>query len=186
MNREWLRSHRPTPSVAIAFTALVVATSGVAVASIPDAGGVITACVNPGTQVRFVDTEAGDACKKNEREVSFNHTGPQGPVGATGPQGAPGISGLERVVASSPFSSEFSRTVTATCPAGKKVIGTAYNIDGADSATAGAVVMDEVLPSADLQSVRAYAFEIRPGSTGSGTDAVWNLSAIAICAYVAP
>jgi hypothetical protein len=107
-------------------------------------------------------------------------TGADGPTGPTGPQGSPGLSGIERVIVDSPSNSESPKDATARCPAGKKVIGTAFDIDGAG----GAVAIDEVRPVVGEQAVRATAYEIRPGSSGTGTDNSWRVTAIAICAVV--
>ena len=82
------------------------------------------------------------------------------------------------MIVNSPRNSESTRDVVATCPTGKRVIGTGFDIDGAG----GAVAIDEVRPITDQQAVRATAFEIRPGSAGPGTDNDWRLTVIAICA----
>lgn len=56
---------------------------------IPDSNtGVITACMKKKTgEVRFINAQKGKACKKKEKKVTFNQTGPQGPVGEKGPIG---------------------------------------------------------------------------------------------------
>jgi len=50
--------------------------------------------------------------------------GPQGPAGPQGPEGPAGLSGVETVVSNN-FSNQvrLEATATATCPAGKQVIG---------------------------------------------------------------
>jgi len=62
---------------------------------IPDSTtGVITSCVSKkGGAVRFVDAQKGKKCKKSERKVTFNQTGPQGDQGAQGIQGTQGERG---------------------------------------------------------------------------------------------
>lgn len=58
----------------------------VAYAAIPDAGGVIHACYDPGNRtLRVIDTESGEACRPQDRALSWNQTGPQGQVGPRGP-----------------------------------------------------------------------------------------------------
>ena len=53
------RIPRPSGSMVVALFALVIAVSGVAVASIPDAGGVIHGCISTRTgALRVIDTEA--------------------------------------------------------------------------------------------------------------------------------
>ena len=85
--------------------------AGVAVAAVPGSGGVITACVNVttttgGTTVPFtgqgsnltvIDPSAGEQCTSpSQTTLTWNVTGPPGPVGPTGaggPTGAPGATG---------------------------------------------------------------------------------------------
>ena len=73
---------------------LGVSASAVAMAAIPDAGsGVITGCRTNNGALRLIDAEAGDSCRGPETEVSWNHTGPQGPQGLQGPAGDTGPAG---------------------------------------------------------------------------------------------
>jgi hypothetical protein len=83
------------------------------------------------------------------------------------------LPGLERVAATSPSDSATSKSVTANCPAGKKVVGTGHELTNAK----GQVLLDDVVPSADLASVRAEAFEDQDGTLAS-----WSLTAYAVCA----
>ncbi len=73
----------------------VLLASVVAVASIPDSNGIINGCYNKTNgSLRVIDT-ASDTCRHNETAISWNQTGPQGPVGPqgpAGPQGPPGSS----------------------------------------------------------------------------------------------
>lgn len=67
------------------------------VSSIPDSAGVIHACYDSGNRMlRVIDTEAGEACRSQDTELSWNKTGPQGPPGpsdgyVTSLRGGPGI-----------------------------------------------------------------------------------------------
>lgn len=64
-----------------------------AYAGIPDSGGVIHACYDPGNgALRVIDSEAGEMCRPKEMALSWNRTGPQGPEGPEGPRGARGPS----------------------------------------------------------------------------------------------
>jgi hypothetical protein len=83
------------------------------------------------------------------------------------------LPGLQRVAATSVSDSATSKSVTATCPAGKKVVGTGHEIANGK----GQVLLDDVVPSEDLTSVRAEAFEDQ-----DGTAAAWSLTAYAVCA----
>jgi hypothetical protein len=90
-----MRLRRPTPGTVLGTVAIVIATSGVAVAAIPGADGTIQSCYNDTNgNVRFVDTAAD--CRNHETALAFSQTGPQGPKGDkgdTGPQGPKGDTG---------------------------------------------------------------------------------------------
>lgn len=86
----------------LAVTGALIAV-GVGYAAIPDAGGVIHACYNAGSnptgQLRVIDTEAGGKCTKNEKALEISQQGPkgdtglQGTIGLTGPTGPQGPAG---------------------------------------------------------------------------------------------
>lgn len=90
---------------------------------------------------------------------------------------------LDYVAASSVDDSTSPKSATATCPEGKRVIGTGWGVTGGPTGVAPnigkQVFADEVLPSTDLKSVTATAYE---APTASGN---WHVRAIAICAAVA-
>ena len=74
------------------FVAGSLAVAGIASATsapmkIPDSTtGVITACMVKKTgAVRFINAEVGKTCKKKEKKITFNQTGPQGATGERGP-----------------------------------------------------------------------------------------------------
>jgi hypothetical protein len=81
------------------FVAGLVLSGGMALASIPDSGGVIHGCyLTTGPPqargaLRVVDTDAGQACVSGEIALTWNQTGPQGPVGPTGATGPAGPTG---------------------------------------------------------------------------------------------
>jgi hypothetical protein len=101
-------------------------------------------------------------------------TGPEGPRGFQGVQGAPGVSALERVEATVNYVNAEYHTATATCPAGKKIIG-------------GGVWTSTYTDESDLEVNYSYpngaltAWSIKVRFEG---DRPWSASAIAICAYV--
>lgn len=76
---------------------VLVAAGGTALAAIPSADGVITACYLPRVGVlRVIDVEQGQSCRKHEQTLAWNLAGPPGPKGDTGdagPQGEPGPKG---------------------------------------------------------------------------------------------
>ena len=83
-----LLKRRPSPSMIVASIALVVALGGVAVASIPSPGGVITSCYNTSTgAVRIVDAARTRACATGETFLNWNQKGQKGATGATGRPG---------------------------------------------------------------------------------------------------
>jgi hypothetical protein len=63
--------------------------------------------------------------------------------------------------------------VTATCPAGKRVVGSGGDIRRGH----GEVAMTAVAPTPELTGVRVTAYE-----DDTGTDASWYAVAYAICA----
>ncbi len=93
----------------------------------------------------------------------------------------PGVFGVERVSLESSHSSASSREVSVTCPAGKVLVGTGYDLIGGKSGAfpneESDVVVDQVIPSSGaVINVSVQAYEAEP------TDAVWSVKAYAICA----
>jgi hypothetical protein len=92
----------------IAGTVLVAAVGGVAVSqtmaseqaafSAVAASGEITACAHK-TSGKMRLLKSGKKCKRTEKALTWNQTGPAGPTGATGATGAPGAPGLSSSVA---------------------------------------------------------------------------------------
>ena len=80
--------------------------------------------------------------------------------------------GLQLVTASSPTTSS-SKGVTATCPTGKRVVGTGADLAGG----LGQVVLDDIAPNAGLTAVTAFGAE-----DGNGHSGKWTIRAHAICA----
>ena len=85
------------------------------------------------------------------------------------------MSALQRVAATSPNDS-LNKSVTVTCPAGKRVLGTGSELFGAT----GRVTVDETIPNVALTSVLATGFE--DGAFAGN----WTITAYAICGNVAP
>lgn len=98
---------------------------------------------------------------------------PAGPASAAVP-------GLVRIAAVSASNSNNFRTVTATCPAGKVLTGTGYEINGAT----GEVVVDDLRPNGSTvtapTAVTVGAYEADPFAGN------WTVTAYAICANPLP
>ncbi len=88
-------SRLSTAVAASILTAIVAGTVGTAIATIPSTpDAVITGCYsNNNGSLRVIDKQAGDACRNNELEVSWNQKGVKGDPGATGPTGPTGVTG---------------------------------------------------------------------------------------------
>jgi len=126
-----------SPATIIASLALLFSLSGTAVA-----GALITGANVKNNSLTGVDVKDGSLGTKDVKDGSLLAkdfkagslpAGPQGPAGPVGPQGPTGpqglagtngVSGLEIVnVPSGALNSDTEKSVTATCPAGKKVVG---------------------------------------------------------------
>lgn len=97
--------------------------TGIALASIPDSGGVIHACYKTpvpahGTPLSVIDSGAGGSCPNGYVALTWNQAGPQGPAGPPGASTV-GPGGLEvmYVRATNGPPPVSSGTVTAYCPA---------------------------------------------------------------------
>ncbi len=97
-------------------------------------------------------------------------------AGALAQAASGAVVGIERVGAVS-ASNSVNKSATVTCPAGKRVLSASADVNPGN----GDVLIDDVRPSADLQSVTANAMEDE-----TGTAADWTVSALAICAYPPP
>lgn len=104
--RGWLGSHLKLVGVS-AITALAVS-AALAVATVPDGGGVIHTCYElapaggalpktGGPNLRVIDSDApagtGQSCGAGEQALNFSQQGPLGPAGAPGASGVAGSEG---------------------------------------------------------------------------------------------
>jgi hypothetical protein len=87
--RNWLGSPRLWLGVIVGVA--LASGVGIAVAAIPDSGGVIHGCYLSNGNLRVVDTATG--CKNNETTLNWNQSGPTGQRGPTGPAGNRGPTG---------------------------------------------------------------------------------------------
>lgn len=77
---ERVRIQRPSPGTALGLLALIVATSGVAVAAIPGADRTVTGCISRGGELRVIDGESGDTCPGSHTTVKLAVTDAAGKV----------------------------------------------------------------------------------------------------------
>jgi hypothetical protein len=154
---------------------LAIVGTVVAVAAIPDAGGVIHGCyASKDGALRVIDTSAG-SCSKKETAISWSQAGPPGPAGApgatgpagpagpsgaTGATGPAGVSGYEIIQATGHPSAPDLNQFFAHCSPGKQALG-------------GGAVLDE--PHEARSSELAIAnFPTRPGFAFDGWVAQLN------------
>jgi hypothetical protein len=140
--------------------AVLLLVGGVAVASIPDASGVIHGCrKNSDGTLRVIDSDLGQTCANGWTPLNWSQTGPQGPAGPSGVQRS--ISGQ-----SVPLVAGEERRITIPCPAGQAVISGGWS-QGGDNvhvyssrpqvAPTEAWVLDVINTSANLGSLDAFA-----------------------------
>ena len=101
--------------------------------------------------------------------------GPQGPPGPRGPTGPAGVSGLERRDAATSTSASDSKSVVASCPSGKRVVGGGARVTGLG---ANNVSITESYPDSNGDRWNAKAAEV------VATASAWQLWAYALCATV--
>src|SRR5687767_14310632 len=87
----------PSPATVLAVIAIVVATSGVSRATVPDSEGLIHACVTPQTgEMRILDPDTiPPLCKTGQYLLTWNAAGREGDEGDEGPRGGRGKPGDE-------------------------------------------------------------------------------------------
>jgi hypothetical protein len=73
---------------------VMLASGGVAYATIPDESGVIHGCYTKKVGIlSVIDPSAGQTCSSGQLPISWNQQGPQGDPGPQGPPGPPGSGG---------------------------------------------------------------------------------------------
>ncbi len=131
-----------SPATVIASLVLLFSLSGTAVAGALITGANVKNSSLTGIDVKneslgTADVKNGSLLPKDFKAGALpagqqgpaGPAGPAGPVGPAGPQGPAGlqgtngVSGLQIVFATSPLNSDIEKSITATCPAGKQVIG---------------------------------------------------------------
>lgn len=129
------RSLRSSPALIVAIVALVVAMGGTSYAAVTLAKNSVLSKHIKNGQVKTADLRASAVTGGKVKDGSLGAVdfaagqlpaGPQvatGPAGPAGPQGVPGPVNTVTVVASSTVAAGTFGSATATCPAGKEVVG---------------------------------------------------------------
>lgn len=90
-----------------------------------------------------------------------------------------GVNGLQRIEVESLTNNISPKQITASCPTGKVLVGTGFDVFGGKSGSSNEfthVIMDFVIPGSTSVTVAAYEDGALPSA------ATWRVKAIAICA----
>jgi hypothetical protein len=184
---------RPSAALIVASLALFTALSGGAYAATT-----IGSLQIKNNAVRSIDIQNGTIKTADMSLVARlalkGKAGPTGPAGAAGAagaaglkgdqgaQGAPGVSGLERVTDTTANDSNSPKSITVTCPAGKKVVGTGFDINGAVTGVSPNAIKSVAIDQVTVPSHLGYA--TFSGYEQDATALNWTLTGYALCAYV--
>jgi hypothetical protein len=171
---------------------LTLAGVGVAVASIPDSGGVIHACrKNTDGSLRVIDTAVTTTCPSGWTALTWSQTGPTGPTGATGAAGATGptgatgpagMSGYEIVTNAQLVYFSYSSQpgpayngLSVSCPTGKVATGGGGSLSETEYG-AGDITMGSNAPLAD-----GSGWQVHWTQKGTGLAFANDVTVYAIC-----
>jgi hypothetical protein len=170
----------PSPASTLAAVALLVALAGTSVAAVTalprNSVGAAQIRSNAVTSAEIRNSTIVSADVRNGTLSRADFRAGQLPAGAPGPAGPPGLSGVERRDVISATNSTNTKTLSAVCPTGKRVIGGGARVTGSGVAD---VTINESFPDSDGTKWNAVARESDP-TLGS-----WALTAYALCAIVA-
>ena len=139
---------------------VMLVAGGVAYASIPDSGGVLTACMNTKTNlVRMIDPSV-TGCSSGEQKLVWNQRGAQGPPGSQGLQGPSGPAGATGAAGpagpAGPAGSE-----GPAGPAGPASPATIYASWGSNTAGVGHHEDDVTIASLTIPAAGKYLVQAR-------------------------
>lgn len=120
-------------AIALAGAVASLAAVGVATGAIPGADGTITAChakVSSVRYLRLIDKQAGESCKGQEKQLTWNQKGPKGDPG---PPGASGLGKVTVQTAGNTVPAGATGQVTASCPPGERAIGGGFVVVNDDA-----------------------------------------------------
>lgn len=167
-------SVRITPSMAVALLALVVATSGVALAAGSNSSPTIKACESHKGGALYLAKK----CRRHDKRVTWSVAGPQGAQGAEGAQGPQGAQGAQG--AQGPQGPQGIQG-PATGPAGGALAGTYPNPGLAAGAVNSAALASNAVTAAKIAAGAVTGPKIAAGAVSasdlaSGTLSLANLS----------
>lgn len=142
--------------VVVAASITLFAT-GVAVAAIPSADGLITACVRAGGQLRVIDAEAGETCSANETQVEWS-TGGEDHVHR------PPVT--QHQADTGPIPPGEQRTAIALCPTGKVSVGGFYVDRGPPSIDSHVGVAGDFIPISTAAGPDGYQVSVSVPADG--------------------
>lgn len=189
---------RPRHATVVAYLALFVALGGSSYAALKVGSGQIADNGVRSKDIRNNDVRGRDirrgtlgssdvadgSLRAEDFEAGELPAGPRGATGAPGAPGTPGVSGLEKVVGNSANNSNSFKSAIATCPPGKRAIGSGGQVGGVTGVFPNEladVVITFIEPSDENTvpgSVGVFALEEEP------TAANWFVQATAMCANV--
>jgi hypothetical protein len=162
-------------SNAIGVLALFIALGGVGYAATGGftAGGRLQACVNEEGGIKLL--KAGKHCKRGQKTVAWNQTGPSGTNGASGASGAAGASGSNGANGTTGF--------TSTLPPGKTEVGTWATDIGTESSTPLYVPISFNIPLEENVGVSIMDAKAPPTDECPGTAADPQAAPGNLCIY---
>jgi hypothetical protein len=174
---------RPSPALVVASLALLVALTGTSFAAVTlakNSVGSVQLRQGAVTSPKVKDGSLGvvDLSLTARRTLKGN-SGPAGPKGDKGDKGDPGpvgVGGLETVGASSVFDSAPEKSLTVSCPPGKRLVGGGAGAWGRAMIFVPAGLVLTANHPLDDRTWLGVARELQP------TDAEWFLRVNAICA----
>jgi hypothetical protein len=180
-----LSSLTRSPAMALAFLMLLATTGALAVAA-SSSNPVIRACANKKTGALRI----ANRCRRNERRISWNQTGPQGasglrgftgPKGSTGARGSTGVTGATGAAGPEGPSGPGARTFTTTVAqetSGVTVanLGNGAIVKASCNGSLKTVELDLETPSGEHAQVSGtYSQGAAPGSVGIDNNASGKL-----------
>lgn len=202
--KNWLSSRGVVGVLGVAL-GLAVGGASVAYAAVPDPNGTIHGCVGQLTgSLRVIDPSTGAACSVLEKPLTFSQQGPagaqgpsgpagpagatgaqgpQGPQGPAGPAGADGVSGYQVVTTQAANSTADWQVQTASCPAGKVVVGGGGFPSFGDAGVSGVAETVAIHSSGPLQlnSDTYDTWNVQAVETEPDNITTWHLVVWAIC-----